>query len=78
MNLNVTQDNLYFFLPSKVSWMAEMLSEEDGISISEAIKEVYASNTYRQLEQENTKFWHLAPVALFESLKSNNTDFFFE
>ena len=57
--------------------MAEMLSEEEGISISEAIKAVYASNTYRQLEQENTKFWHLAPVALFESLKSHNTDFFF-
>lgn len=70
MNLNVTQDNLYFFLPSKVSWVAEMLSEEKNISISDAIREIYASDTYRQLEQENTKFWHLAPVALFEELSS--------
>ena len=77
MNLNVTQDNLYFFLPSKVSWVAEMLSEEKNISISDAIREIYASDTYRQLEREDTKFWHLAPVALFESLKSHNTDFFF-
>lgn len=70
MNLNVTQDNLYFFLPSKVSWVAEMLSEEKNISISDAIREIYASDTYRQLEQENTKFWHLAPVALYEELSS--------
>lgn len=34
MNLNVTQDNLYLFLPSKISWMAEMLSEEKTDKLS--------------------------------------------
>ena len=47
MNLNVTQDNLYLFLPSKISWMAEMLSEDKKVSISDAVKEIYASDLYR-------------------------------
>ncbi len=34
MNLNVTQDNLYLFLPSKISWMAERLSEEKTDKLS--------------------------------------------
>ncbi|MBQ8096278.1 MAG: hypothetical protein IJ243_04240 [Prevotella sp.] len=68
MNLNVSQDNLYLFLPSKVSWMAEMLSEDKGISLVDAIKEIYASSTYQRLEKESTKLWHLGPVPLFEEL----------
>ena len=68
MNLNVTQDNLFLFLPSKISWMAEMLSEDKKISIINAIKEIYASDIYRRLENEETKLWHLGPVALYEEL----------
>ena len=69
LNLNVTQDNLYLFLPSKISWMADMLSEDKHVSIADAIKEIYASDTYRHLENEETKYWHLGPVALYENLK---------
>ncbi len=69
MNLNVTQDNLYLFLPSKVSWMAEMLSEEKKVSIVDAVKDVYLSDTYSRLEKETTKLWHLGPVALYEEMK---------
>ena len=69
MNLNVTQDNLYLFLPSKISWMADMLSEDKHVSIVDAVKEIYASNTYRYLENEETKYWHFGPVALYEDLK---------
>lgn len=57
MNLNVSQDNLYLFLPSKVSWMAEMLSEERNVSIADAIKDIYLSSTYSRLEKEATKLW---------------------
>jgi len=70
MNLNVTQDNLYFFLPSKISWMAGMLSEDNNISIADAVKQIYESDTYRRLEKEETKLWHLGPVALYEELTS--------
>lgn len=69
MNLNVTQDNLYLFLPSKISWMAEMLSEDKNVSIANAIKEIYESDVYHQLEIEETKLWHLGPVALYENMK---------
>lgn len=37
MNLDVTQQNLYLFLPSKISWMAEMLVDDEGIDVVEAI-----------------------------------------
>lgn len=41
MNLDVTQQNLYLFLPSKVSWMAEMLVDDEGIDVVEAINKIY-------------------------------------
>ena len=69
MNLNVTQDNLYLFLPSKVCWMAVMLAEEKKVSIVDAVKDVYLSDTYSRLEKETTKLWHLGPVALYEEMK---------
>ena len=66
MNLEVNQDNLYLFLPSKACWVANMISETQGISIAEAILEFYSSDVYRRLEDERTKLWHLGPVALFQ------------
>ena len=71
MNLNVTQQNLHLFLPSKISWMAAMLASEKNISITDAIKTIYASNTYKKLETESTKLLHLGPVALMEELQEN-------
>lgn len=35
MNLTVNQDNLYLFLPSKVSWMADMLMEDRHIGCNQ-------------------------------------------
>jgi hypothetical protein len=49
--------------------MADMLTEEKGISIAEAIKEIYSSNTYKRLETEKTKLWHWGPVALLEAME---------
>ena len=74
MNLNVTQQNLYLFLPSKVSRIAEIMSESQNISIVDAITDIYTSDTYRRLENENTKLWHLGPVALYEEYLANLTD----
>ena len=66
MNLDVNQNNLYLFLPSKICWLANMLADEKGISITDAIKEIYSSDTYRRLEDEKTKLWHLGPVAIYQ------------
>lgn len=68
MNLTITQDNLYLLLPSKVGRMACLLAEDKGLTIVEAIQLIYASQTYKQLEREETKLWHLGPVALYEEL----------
>jgi len=69
MNLDITQDNLYLILPSKVSRMAEMLVDDSNISIIDAVKQVYSSDIYRRLEQESTKQWHLGPVALYQEMQ---------
>lgn len=68
MNLNITQDNLYLLLPSKISWLAMLMVEDKGVSITEAIETLYKSDLYKQLEKEETKLWHLGPVALYETL----------
>ena len=70
MNLTITQENVHLLLPSKLSWMANMLAEDRGISIVEAMKLLYASDVYSRLEQESTKPWHLGPVALYQDFKS--------
>ena len=71
MNLTVTQDNLYLFLPSKTSRLAEIISENNGVNIVNALKMVYNSDTYIRLENENSKLWHLGPVALYEIYQNN-------
>lgn len=71
MNLDITQDNLYLILPSKVSRMAEMLADDSGKSIVQAVKDIYLSDVYKRLEQEYTKQWHLGPVALYQEFCAN-------
>ena len=68
--LEVTQYNLHLLLPSKVSRMANMLAEDNGISIVDAMKLLYSSELYARLENESTKAWHLGPVALYQDFKA--------
>ena len=68
MNLDINQSNLYLLLPSKVAWMTDMLSEDENISIVEAVKRIYSSDIYKRLEKESTKMWHLGPIALYQGL----------
>ncbi len=71
MDLSINQSNLYLLLPSKLSWMASMLAEDKGISIVDAIKQLYSSELYKKLEDEKTKKWHLGPVALYEEYEES-------
>ncbi|MBQ9417453.1 MAG: hypothetical protein IJU19_02605 [Bacteroidales bacterium] len=68
MNLDITQSNLHLILPSKIGRMAEMLATDSNRSIVDAVRDIYASDLYRRLEQEQTKQWHLGPVALYQEL----------
>ncbi len=72
MNLTINQDNLYLLLPSKMSWLANMLVEDENISIVDAIKKLYASDMYKKLENESSKAWHLGPVALYEEFREHD------
>jgi len=65
----VTQDNIYLLLPGKAANVATIYADETGTPYVKALATLYASNTYRQLEQEHTKYWHLGPVALYEILR---------
>lgn len=65
----INQSNLYLLLPSKVSWMAEMLMDEQGVSLPDAIRYIYSSDTYKKLENEESKSWHLGPATLYYDLK---------
>ncbi len=69
----ITQENVHIFIPLKVAKLAAWLSEENNISLLEAIQTVYHSETYKRLEQENTKYWHLGATALYEELLENRT-----
>ena len=69
--MSITQQNLYLLLPSKMSWLAMMLSEDKDISIVEAMKILYTSSFYARLADESTKLWHLGPVALYEEYQAS-------
>ena len=69
--MEITQQNLYLLLPSKMSWLATMLAEDRGISIVEAMTILYPSSFYARLADESTKLWHLGPVALYEEFQES-------
>lgn len=71
-DLKITSKNLYLLLPGKVSKMAVMYASDFGLTITEALKRIYQSSTYRQLEDEKTKLWHYGPVALYQMFLENH------
>lgn len=68
----ITSDNLYLLLPGKVSKMAVMYASDFGLTVTDALKRIYQSATYRQLEDEETKLWHYGPVALYQMFLGQN------
>ena len=69
----INQSNLYLLLPSKVSWLADMVTTNKGISLIDAIKQIYSSDTYKRLENEETNMWHWGPVDLYNEMISKET-----
>ncbi|ROT18780.1 hypothetical protein EEL52_11570 [Muribaculaceae bacterium Isolate-113 (HZI)] len=67
----ITADTLYLILPGKVSQLSMLVAKKLGMSILDAIRTVYKSNTYRDLSREETKLWHLGPIALLEYFMEN-------
>lgn len=71
MNLEVTQNNLYLFLPGKIANVAAIIADNENCPIYEAMRRFYASPAYTSLAQEETKYWHLGAVALYEAYVSS-------
>ncbi len=74
MNLDVTQQNLHLFLPSKIAAVSAIIADKNHCSISEALRRFYSSATYQGLQDEKTKLWHLGAVALYELYCDNATE----
>lgn len=68
----ITPEQLYLILPYKISQLSMLIANKLGMSILDAIRAIYRSNTYRDLSREETKLWHLGPVALFEYFQENH------
>lgn len=66
MNLEITQENLHLLLPGKVANVAAIYAEEHNCNPFEAINKFYLTKLYQDLSIEQTKLWHLGPVALYE------------
>lgn len=69
MSTKITQENLYLLLPIKIGWLAPWLSEDKGISLTDAVILIYRSRLYQKLSTESTKYWHLGPVDLYKELR---------
>lgn len=68
MTGTLTQDNLYLLLPGKVLAVAEMYARHHNVTVLDAMRKVYASAMYEQLEQEETKRWYEGPVSLYQTI----------
>lgn len=70
----ITDKNLYLLLPGKVSAIVGKYVDENSINLLEGLRAFYNSMTYKDLEREQTKTWHLGPVALYQMFKDETTD----
>lgn len=62
----ITNDNLHVLLPSIITRTAAHIALNQQISLMEALNKFYHSEVYKLLEREETKYWQLGSVALFE------------
>ena len=56
-----------------VPQVIDRIVKEYGIEAGDAMKELYTSQLYADLERESSKLWHLSPLALAELWHSEKT-----
>lgn len=67
----ITNGNLYMLLPGKIVGVVELAAKHNPMPPLDILRQFYASNTYKQLEREETKLWHYGSVALCEEFVGN-------
>ena len=60
---------LQLIVPQVVDWIIKAY----GLNAEEAVKELYYSQLYADLERESSKLWHLSPLALTDLWYSEKT-----
>lgn len=69
MNIKaIDASTLHLIIPFKVSQLALLYADKYNVSTTEAVKEIYRSKMYENLENESTKLWHLGPVGLLDTI----------
>ena len=70
----ITDKNLYLLLPGKVSAIVGKYVDENSVNLLDGLRAFYNSVTYKNLEREQTKTWHLGTVALYQMFTDETTD----
>lgn len=63
----INQQNLRSILPGKIVRTVVLMSQRLGISRMAALRKFYASEMYRQLEREDSKYWWMSPEQLCDA-----------
>ena len=66
----ITDKNMYLLLPGKVSAVVGKYLDESDVNLLDGLRKFYHSTTYKNLEREQTKMWHLGPVALYQMFEN--------
>ncbi len=56
-----------------VPQVIDRMVREYGMDAADAMRALYESQVYADLERESSKLWHLSPLALAELWHSENT-----
>ena len=52
-----------------IPMVIQVIIEKKEINLIDAVQLLYFLKLYSKLEKENTKLWHLSPLALYEILE---------
>ena len=57
-------------VPIKISRLAEYISERKRISLDDALVYIYLNPMYKELYNENAKWWYLSSEALYDEFEA--------
>lgn len=57
-------------VPIKISRLAEYIAEKKRITSDEALMYIYVNPLYKELYNENAKWWYLSAAALYDEFES--------
>ena len=57
-------------VPIKISRLAEYIAEKKRITSDEALMYIYVTPLYKELYNENAKWWYLSAAALYDEFES--------